>query len=395
MQAIAILSFGLVANLVPLMTFAATLPQIAAEWGLSATESGWIGGVYFAGYVVAVPILASATDHIDGRWLYVGCTLFGAAASLAFGLWADGLFPALVLRFLGGIAFAGVHMPGLKLLIDRTVEPAQGRAAAVYTSSYAAGNAVSFMVAGIVDAAFGWRAVFVAGGIGPLLAIAALCLLPSTPTMRRATKRPLLEFGPLLRNRALMAYVLAFAGNTWEVFAVRVWFVACLSWTLSLPGNFLPVPALGVIAGLASLAGVPASIVVAELASRYGRRRAIIATCFLSVMVCLALAATAGGPILVVLALLVLVQVTSFADVGALAGGAVAAAEPSRRGAALALYALVGYTTGFAGPVVVGIALDGFGGPHSVGGWGAAFAIIAVGSAVAAWAAHRAPDAVA
>ena len=192
-------------------------------------------------------------------------------------------------------------------------------------------------------------AVFVAGGIGPLLAIAALCLLPSAPTMRRVTKRPLLELRPLLRNRALMAYVVAFAGNTWEAFAVRVWFVACLSWTLSLPGNFLPVPALGKIAGLASLAGVPASIGVAELASRYGRRRAIVATCFVSVMVCLALAATAGGPILVVLALLVFVQVTSFADVGALAGGT--AAEPSQRGAALALYALVGYTTRFAGPV--------------------------------------------
>jgi hypothetical protein len=90
------------------------------------------------------------------------------------------------------------------------------------------------------DAAFGWRAAFVAAGIGPLLSIAALWLLPSAPPVRNETRGPLLEIGPLLRNRALMAYVIAFAGNTWEVFAVRVWFVACLSWTLSLPGNALP-----------------------------------------------------------------------------------------------------------------------------------------------------------
>ena len=39
-----------------------------------------------------------------------------------------------------------------------------------------------------------------------------------------------------------------------------------------------------------------------------------------------------------------------FADVGALAGSAVAAADPAQRGAALALYALAGFTTGFLGP---------------------------------------------
>jgi hypothetical protein len=65
----------------------------------------------------------------------------------------------------------------------------------------------------------------------------------------------------------------------------------------------------------------------------------------------------------IVLPLLILVQITSFADVGALAGGAVAAADPAQRGAALALYALAGFTTGFLGPIAVGTALDWFGGP--------------------------------
>lgn len=110
MRAIAVLSFGLVANLVPLMTFAAALPQIAAEWGLSAGEAGWIGGIYFAGYAATVPFLASATDRIDGRWLYIGCALLGAVASFTFG--AGGFGTALVLRFIGGTALAGVHMPG-------------------------------------------------------------------------------------------------------------------------------------------------------------------------------------------------------------------------------------------------------------------------------------------
>jgi MFS family permease len=117
----------------------------------------------------------------------------------------------------------------------------------------------------------------------------------------------------------------------------------------------------------------------------------VIGICLVSVATCLALSATAGGSIWIVLPLLVLVQITSFADVGALAGGAVAAADPAQRGAALALYALGGFTTGFLGPVAVGTILDWFGGAASAAGWIAAFAVIAIGSAVAALAVWRAP----
>jgi MFS family permease len=380
----AVLTLGLVVNLAPLATFAAVMPQITEDWGLTASEAGWIGGIYFAGYAASVPILAGVTDRIDGRWVFAGCSLLAAGASFVFAGCADGFWAALVLRFLNGVALAGVHMPGLKLLVDRVAGRARARGAAIYTSSYAVGTAASFLVAGFVDAIFGWRASFIASGIGPLLAIAAITLLPAVAEPLPAGAF-VLDFRPVLRDRALMAYVLAFAGNTWEVFAVRVWFVAYLAWTLSLPHNYLPLPGLAVISGLASLAGFPASIAVAELALRYGRR-VIVATCLTSVLVCIALAATAGGPTVVVLPLLVLAQITSIADAGALSSGAVAAADPARRGAALAAYAFTGYTAAFVGPVAVGIALDRFGGAGSPTGWTAAFVTMALGSTVAAWA---------
>jgi MFS family permease len=189
-----------------------------------------------------------------------------------------------------------------------------------------------------------------------------------------------------------MSYVTAFVGNTWEVFAVRVWFVAYLGWVLHLPGNHISLPLLGLASGVASLAGVPARMVMAEIAARRGRRPVVIGICLASVATCLALSASAGRSIWVVLPLLVLVQVTSFADVGALAGGAVAAADPAQRGAALALYALGGFTTGFLAPVAVGNVLDWFGGAASASGWSAGYLVISLGSGVAAWAVWRAPD---
>jgi MFS family permease len=399
----ALMAFGLMANLAPLASFAAVLPEISRAWGLNASEAGWIGGIYFGGYAAAVPVLASLTDRIDGRWVFAGSSLLAAGASLVFAGYADGFWAALVLRLLGGVALGGVQMPGLKLLAERTAGRARARGSAVYAASYALGTAGSFFIAGTVDAAFGWRGTFAISGIVPLAAIAAVALLPA-PTETAPAAEFTFDLRPLLRNRALVAYVLAFAGNIWEVSAVRAWFVAYLAWTLALPHHHLNVPGPAVISGLASLAGFPVSIAVAECALRWGPR-AIVATCIASMLVLLALAATAGGPSILILPLLVLAQIASLADASALASGAVAAADPARRGAALALYAFTGYTAAFVGPVAVGFALDAFGGAGRPSGWSAAFVAMALGSTAAAVAmrgargerprpaATRAPDA--
>jgi MFS family permease len=283
----------------------------------------------------------------------------------------------------GGIAFAGVHRPGLTLLTRHVEGPGQARAVSIYTSSYALGSSGSFLIAGVADAMFGWRAVFFVSALGPLIAIAAVACL-SRPPSRPQAAGLMPDFGGVFRDRTFMKYVLAFAGNTWEVFGIRVWFVACLAWTLSLPGNRLDLPNVAVIAGVASLAGLPASVFVAELASRWNRSRVVIGTCLVSVAVCIALAATAGGKTAVVLTLLILLQITSFADVGALGVGAIGSSNPARRGASMAVYALAGFTSGFLAPAVMGFVLDLFGGSNSASGWTAAFLVMAIGSSATA-----------
>jgi MFS family permease len=378
----ALLAFALTADLAPFATFAAVLPEIARAWGLSASEAGWIGGIYFGGYAAAVPILSSLTDRIDGRWVFLGSSLLGASASLAFAASAHGFWTALVLRFLGGAALGGVHMPGLKLLAERTAGRARARGSAIYAACYTLGAAGSFFIAGAVDVALGWRGAFAVSGLVPLFAIGAVALLP-TPSETAPAAEYTFDLRPLLRNRALMAYVLAFAGNIWEVSAIRAWFVAYLTWVLALPHNSLHVPRPADISGLASLAGFPISILVAEFALRWGPQ-AIVLACIGSVLVLLALAATAGGPSLVILPLLILAQIASIADASALQSGAVSASDPARRGAALALFAFIGYVSAFIGPVAVGVALDAFGGARNPTAWTAAFLTMAVGSTAAA-----------
>ena len=63
-------------------------------------------------------------------------------------------------------------------------------------------------------------------------------------------------------------------------------------------------------------------------------------------------------------------------DSSSLTAGAAGTAEPSRRGATLAVHSSLGYAGGFVGPLIIGYVLDAFGG-MSRASWGAAFLAIA------------------
>jgi MFS family permease len=42
----------------------ALLPEYIDRWDLSKTEAGWLIGIFFAGYVVVVPVLVALTDRV-------------------------------------------------------------------------------------------------------------------------------------------------------------------------------------------------------------------------------------------------------------------------------------------------------------------------------------------
>jgi len=385
----AILSLGLVLNQIGLMAFPAVLPTLVPLWDLTETEAGWIGGIYFAGYAAAVPFMSGLTDRIDGRRVWAVASVIGAVASLAF-VFAEGFWGGLAARFLSGVGLAGVHMPGLKLLAERTAGPAQARATGIYTAAYAVGSGGSFVVAGLVAAAWGWEWAFVAGAVGPLLAVPLLLLVPpvdrpaTTAAAASAPPLAMLDVRPVLRNRDVVAWIACYVGNTWEVFAIRTWFVAFVVFNAGLPGNdgFGWNPAL--LSGISALLAVPATILIAELAVRVGRPRMVLAVTVASVLVCVALAVLREAAFPLVLALLLLHGSTSFGDTGSIAGGVVASADPRRRGLTLALYGFCGFVAGFLGPLAVGVTLYLFGGMNDPDAWSAAFLVMALGSALGA-----------
>jgi MFS family permease len=361
-------------------SFAALMPVFIPEWRLSDSEAGWVNGVFYAGYLGAVPWLSSLTDRLASRRIYVAAALITALSSFGFAFAADGFWSAVALRALAGIGLAGTFMPGLKLLADHVSGPRQGRMVAVYTAGFSVGSAASLVSTDLVAEAFGWRTAFALAGAGPLIAVALLMLfLPRTdPRPQAPPTTHVFDFRPVLRCREAMAFVLGYVTHSFEVFAARSWLVVYLAFAATRQpdqaAGWWSAPAL---AAVFTLLGVPATILGNELAIRFGSHRTIAAIMVVSAVVGILVGFAPAWPYAVVIVLAGLHAITQIGDSAALTAGVIAAAPPGYRGATMAVHSTLGFTGAFLGPVAFGFALEHAGGSQTEGAWIAAFALTA------------------
>ena len=373
------MSFCLLAGILPLASFAALLPEFTALWHLSNEQGGWISGIYYVGYMLAVPFIMSMTDRLDARPVFLAGTALSAASTFAFAFLATGFWPALVWRAVAGIGLAGTYMPGLKVLTDRSRDRDASRAVAIYTACYSFGTGLSFLLAGWVAAPYGWQMAFVAAALGPLASLLAAALLVGgeAPLARAARSGILADFRRVLRQRAVVGYVIAYSLHNFEALAVRSWLVSLLVFAAGRGGG----AAFGSpteIATVATLVGVPGTVLGNELALRIGRIRAVTLIMLTSAAVAAGVGVAAEASYGVLVALVVLHGLCIPADSGALMAGTVERAAPEVQGASLALQASAGFGASFVGPLVVGIVLDHFGGALDGGAWRAAFFAVAL-----------------
>ncbi|HEY9447319.1 MAG TPA: MFS transporter, partial [Burkholderiales bacterium] len=115
------------------------LPQLQREWSLSNSHAGLIGGIFYAGYMMGVPVLTSLTDRVDSRRIYAWSCAISTLGAAGFALFAQGLWTALLFQLLIGAGLAGTYMPGLKTLTDHLEGSVQSRGTAFYTASFGIG----------------------------------------------------------------------------------------------------------------------------------------------------------------------------------------------------------------------------------------------------------------
>lgn len=365
----------------------ALLPSFIAEWGLTNTEAGWITGIFYLGYVAAVPVLASLTDRMDPKRVY----LFGVAmitmAALGYAWLAEGFWSALAFRAIWGVGWAGTYMPGLKALSDIVEGEGQSRAVTAHAASVGLSGAASFIVAGTVATWLGWRWGIAVGGLGAGLALLLMAIfLPARPPAPGAGKdRALLDFRPVLKNRSALAYSIGYGVHTLEMSALRGWVVTFLAFVALQHGtsgvglSSWLTPTL--VATAMGLVGVWASVSGNEMSIRFGRRRLIMVVMLAGIGVASAIGLSAAYSYPLAVGLVLVYAALIWADSSSLTAGASGSAKPGQRGATLAVHSTLGYAGGFLGPLVIGSVLDLAGGasPHA---WWLAFMAVAAATAL-------------
>ncbi len=371
----------------------ALLPEMMVRWTLSNSEAGWITAIFYAAYMVSVPVLVTLTDRIDAKRVYlfgVGCSLLG---HLLFGLLAEGFWSAMALRALTGLGWAGTYMTGLKLLADQVDARLMSRAVTGHVASIGISGALSFLLGDVIAGHLGWRAAFVIAGATAAIAwfVVALVVPGRAPPAKPAGKpgdkpgdkpQALFDFGPVLRNRSAMAYALAYCVHTLEMNALRGWGVAFLAFVAARTGAAGEALSPTVVVTALGLLGTAASVAGNEASLRFGRRRLVGTAMVLSILLGGVIGFAGSLSYAVAVGLLLLYGIVIWLDSSSLTAGTAGAAEPSRRGATLAVHSTLGYAGGFVGPLAIGWTLDLAGGMSPVA-WGLAFLVVAVSMAFA------------
>ncbi len=357
----------------------ALLPTMMPLWSLSNSDAGWITAIFYAAYMISVPILVTATDRIDPKAIY----LFGVSVTiighLAFALFADGFWSAMAARALTGMGWAGTYMTGLKLLADRVDTRMMSRATAGHAASIGLSGAISFAAGDAIAGSFDWQVAFIAAAVSS--GVAWLMIAVVMP--RRDGKPPcrtdggLFDFRPVFRNRSAMAYAVAYAIHTLEMSAVRGWAVVFLGYVAIKTGATESMISPAVVVTGIGLAGMVASIAGNEVAIRFGRRRLIQTAMLASIAFGASIGFLGSMSYALAAVLLFVYAIFIWLDSSSLTAGAAGSADPARRGATLAVHSMLGYTGGFVGPLLIGWTLDLSGGMTTMG-WGTAFFSVAI-----------------
>ena len=345
----------------------ALLPGMMQRWSLSNSEAGWITAIFYAAYMVSVPVLVTLTDRVDPKRVYlfgVGCSVIG---HLLFGAFAEGFWSAMAARALTGLGWAGTYMTGLKLLADRVDPKMMSRAVTGHAAGIGVSGALSFLCGDLTaaSAAIAWLVV-------------AATVPGTTPPARPATRQTMLfDFRPVLRNRSAMAYAVAYCVHTLEMNALRGWGVAFLAFVAARTASGADMLSPTTVVTVLALGGTAASVLGNEAAIRFGRRRLVCAAMLLSICFAAILGALGSLSYYLAVVLLLVYGLAIWLDSSSLTAGAAGTAEPSRRGATLAIHSMLGYAGGFVGPLAIGWILDLAGG-MSPWSWGLSFGAVAL-----------------
>ncbi|QLG95434.1 aromatic acid/H+ symport family MFS transporter [Pseudomonas yamanorum] len=162
------------------------VPALAQDWGLEKSAFGPVFSANLLGLTLGSLIVTPLADRVGVRRVLLCCVLIYACLTVSM-VFIDSLNTLMIARFICGIGMGGAMPSAMALMSEYSPPRLRTLMVTLAACGFSFGGAAGgFVAAGFIDS-FGWQAVFLAGGVTPLLLFPFLAwLLPeSLPRLLR------------------------------------------------------------------------------------------------------------------------------------------------------------------------------------------------------------------
>lgn len=232
--ALAILTFINLFNYIDRWVVAAVVEPIKASLGLTDTQLGIIGAGFIVVYSLTSPVFGRLGDRrARPPLIAIGVAVWSLATGLAG--FARGFWSLFLARSTVGVGEAAYGTIAPALLADQFPRERRGRIMSVFFAAIPVGSALGYVLGGLADQYFGWRAAFWLVGF-PGVALALLVMTVKDPPRGQHDDHAPLASGhtmkaayrDLLHNRPYILSVLGYAAYTFALGGLGFWMPAFL-----------------------------------------------------------------------------------------------------------------------------------------------------------------------
>jgi len=211
-----------------------------SELHLSDAQLGLLMTGFILVYMLASPVFGALGDR-GGRPRLIAAGVAIWSLATALGGFARSFAFLFTARSAVGVGEAAYGTIAPALLADAFPRKRRGRVFAIFFCAIPVGSALGYVLGGLIEQRFGWRAAFFLAGL-PGLLLAALVLRVADP-QRRSEEEPAAEPSPegtsrwmaLLRNGPYRRVVAGYAAYTFALGALAFWTPAFLERVRSVP----------------------------------------------------------------------------------------------------------------------------------------------------------------
>src|ERR1700729_4037173 len=150
-------------------------PAVAREWGLTKGALGPVFSAGLFGLMIGALLFGPLADRIGRKKIIVFSTLAFGIGALVTALVQD-VNALLAIRFLTGVGLGGAMPNAIAMTSEFSPRRRRATMVMIMFCGFSVGAALGGLLAAALIPHFGWRSVFVIGGIAPLLLAPILAL---------------------------------------------------------------------------------------------------------------------------------------------------------------------------------------------------------------------------